>query len=76
MNEPDEVHEHEKRTTRDNINATAGVREEAPPSKFAKRLPLQSWVEDTRPGDRTLGRGALSEILSDCSSANIVGGVR
>ena len=34
MNEPDEVHEHEKRTTRDTINATAGVREEAPPSKL------------------------------------------
>ena len=34
MNEPDEVYEHEKRTTRDNINATAGVREEAPPSKL------------------------------------------
>ena len=35
MNEPDEVHEHEKRTTRDKINATAGVREEAPPSAVA-----------------------------------------
>ena len=67
MNEPDEVHEHEKRPTRDKIHATAGVREEAP---------LQSWVENTRPGDRTLGRGALSEILSYCSSANIGGGVR
>lgn len=67
MNEPDEVYEHEKRTTRDTVNATSRVREEAP---------LQSWVEDTRPGDRTLGRGALSEILSYCSSANIGGGVR
>ena len=43
---------------------------------FTTRPPLQSWVEDTRPGDRSLGRAALSENMSYCSSANIGGGVR
>ena len=67
MHEADELDEHEERTTRDKINATAGV--------LGDEAPLQSCVEGTRPGDRTLGRAALSEIMSYCSSANIGGGV-
>ena len=34
MHEADELNEHEKRTTRDKINATAGVHDEASPPKL------------------------------------------
>jgi hypothetical protein len=34
MHEADELDEHEKRTTRDKINATAGVHDEASPPKL------------------------------------------
>ena len=37
MHEADELDEHEKRTTRDNIKATAGVQDEASPPKLGGR---------------------------------------